>query len=52
LLALTKEKNLLATAGSDFHGSTIKPDVTLGGIRGNSYELLEKLKGARTHPQR
>ena len=52
LLALTKGHNLLATAGSDFHGSTIKPDVTLGGIRGNSYELLEKLKGARTHPQR
>jgi hypothetical protein len=52
LLALAKENNLLATAGSDFHGSTIKPDVTLGGIRGNSYELLEKLKGAHTHLQK
>jgi predicted metal-dependent phosphoesterase TrpH len=51
-LALTQENNLLVTAGSDFHGSTIKPDVTLGGIRGNSYELVEKLKGARTHHQR
>jgi hypothetical protein len=51
-LALAREYNLLATAGSDFHGSTIKPDVTLGGIRGNSYELVEKLKGARTHPER
>jgi predicted metal-dependent phosphoesterase TrpH len=50
-LALTREHNLLATAGSDFHGSTVKPDVTLGGIRGNSYELLEKLKAARTHPR-
>jgi len=52
LLALAKENHLLATAGSDFHGSTVKPDVTLGGIRGNSYELLEKLKDARTYPQR
>jgi predicted metal-dependent phosphoesterase TrpH len=52
LLALAKENNLLATAGSDFHGSTIKPDVTLGGIRGNSYELLEKLKGAHAHLQK
>ena len=51
LLALTKEHNLLATAGSDFHGKKVKPDVTLGGIRGNSYELFEKLKGAHTHPQ-
>ena len=51
-LALTKENNLLATAGSDFHGNAVKPDVTLGGIRGNSYELVEKLKGARTHHRR
>jgi predicted metal-dependent phosphoesterase TrpH len=46
-LSLAEEYNLLVTAGSDFHGSIVKPDVTLGGIRGNSDDLLEKLKGAR-----
>lgn len=50
-LALAREYNLLITAGSDFHGSTIKPDVTLGGIRGNSYELVEKLKVAHKKQQ-
>ncbi|MDX1779214.1 MAG: hypothetical protein R3339_10065, partial [Thermodesulfobacteriota bacterium] len=46
-LALAEANNLLVTAGSDFHGSTVKPDVTLGGIRGNSDALLERLKRAR-----
>ena len=46
-LALAKANNLLVTAGSDFHGSTVKPDVSLGGIRGNSDALLERLKRAR-----
>jgi predicted metal-dependent phosphoesterase TrpH len=46
-LSLTREYELVVTAGSDFHGSEIKPDVKLGGIRGNSYELVEKLKDAR-----
>jgi len=46
-LSLAEEYNLLVTAGSDFHGDEIKPDVKLGGIRGNSYELVEKLKEAR-----
>ena len=46
-LSLAKDYSLLVTAGSDFHGSEIKPDVKLGGIRGNSYELVEKLKEAR-----
>jgi hypothetical protein len=48
-LSLADEYDLLVTAGSDFHGSTVKPDVTLGGIRGNSDDLLEKLKCAREH---
>jgi hypothetical protein len=48
-LSLALEYNLLVTAGSDFHGSTVKPDVTLGGIRGNSDDLLERLKRAREH---
>lgn len=46
-LSLAKECNLLVTAGSDFHGSEVKPDVKLGEVRGNSYELVEKLKVAR-----
>ncbi len=46
-LALAKECNLLVTAGSDFHGSEVKPDVKLGEVRGNSYELVDKLKDAR-----
>ncbi len=46
-LSVAKEYNLLVTAGSDFHGSEVKPDVKLGGVRGNSYELVEKLKDAR-----
>ncbi|MFQ5841529.1 MAG: PHP domain-containing protein [Thermodesulfobacteriota bacterium] len=39
--------NLLVTAGSDFHGKEIKPDVPLGGLRGGSYELVEKLRWAK-----
>ena len=46
-LSLAKECNLLVTAGSDFHGSEVKPDVKLGEVRGNSYELVDKLKDAR-----
>jgi predicted metal-dependent phosphoesterase TrpH len=38
---------LLVTAGSDFHGREIKPDVPLGGLRGGSYELVEKLRWAK-----
>lgn len=44
LKALAKKEGLLITAGSDFHGRRIKPDVDLGGISGNSYELLTRLK--------
>jgi len=38
---------LLATAGSDFHGREIKPDVPLGELRGASYDLVEKLRWAK-----
>jgi predicted metal-dependent phosphoesterase TrpH len=38
---------LLATAGSDFHGREIKPDVLLGELRGGSYDLVEKLRQAK-----
>lgn len=46
-LAIAQEYDLIVTAGSDFHGSAVKPNVALGDIRGNSYELVEKLKKAR-----
>lgn len=42
--ALAEKHGLLITAGSDFHGQKVKPDVDLGGISGNNYELLNKLK--------
>ncbi|MFB0508743.1 MAG: PHP domain-containing protein [Thermodesulfobacteriota bacterium] len=38
---------LLVTAGSDFHGKEIKPDVPLGELRGASYDLVEKLRRAK-----
>jgi len=39
-------RELLVTAGSDYHGPVSKPKVQLGGIEGNSYDLLEKIKKA------
>jgi predicted metal-dependent phosphoesterase TrpH len=38
---------LLVTAGSDFHGRDIKPDVPFRELRGASYDLVEKLRRAR-----
>jgi predicted metal-dependent phosphoesterase TrpH len=42
--ALAERHGLLITAGSDFHGKQVKPDVDLGGIRGNNYDLVSRLK--------
>ena len=44
-LGLAKKYNLLATGGSDCHGSA-KPDVKIGCVR-IPYELVEKLKEAK-----
>jgi len=44
---LAETQGLLITAGSDFHGKKIKPDVELGQVRGNSYEWVEKLREKR-----
>lgn len=42
------EKNsLLITAGSDFHGKAVKPDVQLGEVAGNHDDLLRSLKNRR-----
>lgn len=44
---MAKEAGILYTAGSDFHGRRIKPDVALGSVDGNSYNIVERLKDAR-----
>ncbi len=45
---LTRQLNILHTAGSDFHGEKIKPNVALACIDGNGYELVERLRQAGT----
>jgi len=42
--AFAQKNGLLITAGSDFHGKAVKPDVELGGVEGNHYEILLNLK--------
>jgi len=44
---LAESHGLLVTAGSDFHGKKIKPDVELGQVRGNRYDLVERLRERR-----
>ena len=46
LLDLAQEYDLIATAGSDFHG-TPKPDILVGDIRGD-YRIVERLKAYRS----
>jgi predicted metal-dependent phosphoesterase TrpH len=43
-LALARRRNVLVTAGSDFHGPDRKPEVKLASIPGNDYQLFLKLK--------
>ncbi len=40
-------RDLLATAGSDFHGKKIKPNVELGEVFGDHYELVLRMKRKR-----
>jgi hypothetical protein len=42
--AFAEVRGLLMTAGSDFHGREIKPDVELGRVFGEHGDLLRKLK--------
>ena len=42
-----EKHGLLVTAGSDFHGKAVKPDVEMGGTAENHCELLIKLKEHR-----
>jgi len=45
--AFAEKHGLLATAGSDFHGKMVKPDIELGGVGGDHDEILRKLKEHR-----
>lgn len=38
---------LLVTAGSDFHGKSVKPDVELGQVYGDHYDLIFRLHEKR-----
>jgi len=44
---MATDSDILYTAGSDFHGRKVKPDVALGPVGGNSYSIVERLKDAR-----
>ena len=43
-LKLARRRNLLVTAGSDFHGPAIKPDIKLAEMPHAGYDLYEELK--------
>ena len=45
--AFADTRGLLVTAGSDFHGKRIKPDVDLGQVFGDHYDLVGKMKEKR-----
>jgi predicted metal-dependent phosphoesterase TrpH len=44
---LAETQGLLITAGSDFHGKKIKPDVELGQVSGDYYHLVISLRARR-----
>lgn len=43
-MEVVKRHQILYTAGSDFHGKQIKPNVELACIKGNSYKIIENLR--------
>jgi len=47
LYEFCRERDLLMTVGSDFHGPDVKPGLKLGDVAG-PYELLERLKARLT----
>jgi predicted metal-dependent phosphoesterase TrpH len=44
--ALAEEFDLVATAGSDFHGG-IKPQIPFGAIRDGTYRMVDELRDRR-----
>jgi hypothetical protein len=47
LLSYCEQYNLAVTAGSDFHGATVKPNIRMGDLKHNPYSLVESLKERR-----
>lgn len=47
LETIVRENDLLMTAGSDFHGQKMKPDIEMGRLQGNEVFLLDALKAAK-----
>lgn len=45
-LGIAMDRGVLVTAGSDFHGRDVKPDVEMAGIPGNEDRLFHELKEA------
>jgi len=45
-LSYCKQKGILYTCGSDYHGN-FKPKVKLGGITNNTYDIVQNLKAYR-----
>lgn len=48
-LKAAQSNNMLITAGSDFHGIEVKPDVKLAGITGNTMDLFLQLVESLPH---
>ena len=44
LLNYSNQYDLAITAGSDFHGATVKPNIRMGELKNNQYSLVENLK--------
>ena len=42
--ALARARGLLMTAGSDFHGPSIKPDIRLGELSGGTHAMFDALR--------
>ncbi len=44
LLSYAQRHKLVVTAGSDFHGPTVKPNIVMGELRYNPYEIVDNLR--------
>ena len=44
LTAYCQTRKVIRTAGSDFHGATVKPGIEIGKIRRSSYKMVEQLR--------
>ena len=51
-MGLVERHGIIYTAGSDFHGKLIKPNVELACIEGNSYKIIESLREYKKNLQK